>query len=227
MPSVIPLWTDLRRFGESRTLRSSYAWFVIVPVAARAIAGLRESQTPWVTLIGLDSVTLPFSWQVFFFAALCVSMGGVIYELGCPRVLRDYGSWREFSDSGQPDQRLLGVLIEVLSRNSPYRGKKWLERSERVVRDDFLEYCANAAQVRGVLNDQVKAKDSRRLFTAIDSAIIADGQAIHVASLVWHLAERSGPSVRAACAACYVAGLLLIGLVIAQNVEVVVESIRW
>jgi hypothetical protein len=227
MRSLIPLWTDLRRFGESRTLRSSYAWFVIVPVAARVIAGLRESQAPWVSLVGLHNVTLPFSWQVFFFAALCVSMGSVIYELGCPRVLREYRTWREFSDSGEPDQRLLGVFIEVLSKSSPYRGKKWLERSERVVRDDFLEYCANAAQVRGVLNEQLKTKDSRRLFTAIDSAIIADGQAIHVASLIWQLAERSGPLVRTTCAGCYAAGLALIGLVIGQNVVVVLDSIRW
>jgi hypothetical protein len=68
-----PTWDRLRAFGQSRVLRSSYIWFLVVPVAARVLAAI---QSPLSVLIFNAPLTLyvnlPFSWKAFFFASVAL-----------------------------------------------------------------------------------------------------------------------------------------------------------
>ena len=95
-------WSSLRGVGESKLLRSSGVWLVVVPMLARAASKLEE--TIRIDLFGTAvqvDVALPFTWQIFFFASVAFAIAGGLYSIRCPRLLRETPNFQDFRQQGK------------------------------------------------------------------------------------------------------------------------------
>ena len=89
-------WDVLARFGKSRAVKSSYIWFLVVPIVARWTSRLNEHLTFHVFGAELDlRLGLPFSWYAFFFAALAFAVATAIFQFRCPRIVQDHDTYAE------------------------------------------------------------------------------------------------------------------------------------
>lgn len=110
-------WSNLRSWGHSRLLRTSYLWIVAVPLSAKALAPIAGNHA--FTVLG-SRVTvhfgLPFSWQVFYFMAIAFSIGQALYTIRCPEILRDYRTFTEFRNAHQGIGPILRWLRWTVTR---------------------------------------------------------------------------------------------------------------
>lgn len=96
------VWTQIRRLHEFRLVRQMYVWLLLVPVLARALAHLPEDGT--FSIFGQEvvfSLTLPFSWRVFYFSAVCFVISNIVYQFFCPRLIKDHPSYASFEKEGK------------------------------------------------------------------------------------------------------------------------------
>lgn len=100
-------WPTLRVVGQSRVLRSSYVWLILVPIAARFVNQLNSplSIDLWGQAHSLH-LGLPFSWYCFYAAALAFSVASLSYMVFCPEMVKSFGSFRDFYQEGNGARRL-------------------------------------------------------------------------------------------------------------------------
>lgn len=110
-------WGALGTLGKSRALNTSFLWLLIVPLAAKLIGALHDPALYNNGGLGvLARMELPFSWKLFYWSAALFAVGGVLYRLFCPRLIRDYSSYGEFRHDGRGAQYLL-AYSESRTRN--------------------------------------------------------------------------------------------------------------
>lgn len=97
----IPLWSFLRSLRTNRLVSSTYIWLIIVPVAAKAASGLSESLSFEVGgATHSISLTLPFSWQIFFLSALIFVIGNILFVVFSPKFIQLYSDFGYFTRLG-------------------------------------------------------------------------------------------------------------------------------
>jgi|tagenome__1003787_1003787.scaffolds.fasta_scaffold20990108_20 hypothetical protein len=99
---MIPTWEGLNRLGHSRVLKTSYVWLLVVPTAARV---LKTINSP-IVLSGIGEglrfdLALPFSWRLFYFSAVAISIAGIIHTVACPQLIKNFKTYREFEFEGR------------------------------------------------------------------------------------------------------------------------------
>ena len=52
------------------------------------------------------NLELPFSWYYFYFGAVSIALGSILYEFFCPELIKNYKNYGEFLQSGQSDEYL-------------------------------------------------------------------------------------------------------------------------
>lgn len=219
---VVPTWTELRRLGESRVLRTAYLWFVLVPIAARVIERLNDEEISWWVHSGGGALRLPFSWQLFFFASVFFSVGTMLYRAACPKLIREYPSWRDVHSERSSDGELAGLLAGALRDRGVFTGADWRHYCLTVIKDRFLDLCDNGREINGMV--LAAPLDSRRIEVVVENAQISKDRSRELAALVWHVSERRMMAARAACTVCYSSGAALIALVAGQNIQTVFLS---
>ena len=90
-------WRQLRGWGNSKLIKSSYLWLLVVPIAAKMlmpIAGTRDF-TAFGTQLEI-TIALPFQWWVFYFMAVFFAVGQAIYACACPTLIKSFGSFLDY-----------------------------------------------------------------------------------------------------------------------------------
>lgn len=115
-------WSTLSGMGDNRIIRSSYFWFVFVPIVARLTQQINEPLQK--ALFGLNHNTiwiqLPFSWFMFFFAALFFSVATFLYSVACPEIIRRYPTPIAYYQAGNGILKLIDFfnrLPQEVQRN--------------------------------------------------------------------------------------------------------------
>ena len=124
-------WSCLRSLGKSRILRTSYFWFFAVPIAAKVLSKLNREEA--LTLFGRNWVLvfeLPFSWTCLFFAALAFSVATFTFAWRCPKIIKDFESFRDFYTMGNGVQ-LIGEWIA--GAKAQFERSPYLEQMSAVV----------------------------------------------------------------------------------------------
>lgn len=103
-------WHDLSVLGQSKLVKSSYIWMILIPV----IANLAKHISTEAKLIIFNheffiNFSLPFSWKALYFAALSFALGSLVYQMFCPKIIKKYKDYSEFSNSGQRWEYLKNV----------------------------------------------------------------------------------------------------------------------
>jgi hypothetical protein len=206
-----PPWSALRRFGESRLLRTSWLWIVVVPFAARAasvldmliVALLRDlygrlypNQALHITPPGL-----PVSWQLFYFAAVATTIATVCYNIGAPEIVRLFPTYADFVKDGRGADQLKKYLQLLLHAESKRLGIN----AGKTVGTFVKRYCTS-----------VEGADQESLAALQHSPLKTEGLG-DAFWFVYDLADASRPRLRYLAAFFYVTAAVLIGGVMIRN----------
>lgn len=106
-------WETLAAIGCSPAIKSSKFWIFFVPISAKLLGSIPES----VSIHGLSQeipihLSLPFSWQVLFFASVFYTVGNAIVLFICPPIIKDYASLKEFKEEGRSPLQAINMLRE-------------------------------------------------------------------------------------------------------------------
>lgn len=107
-------WTNVRKFGVSKFVQSSFVWIAIVPLIAKVLSKMNSLL---VIPIGDEKyvfvLELPFSWQLFFFSAISFSLATIIYFVWCPRIIKEHYNATHFLEEGKTLTQLREYAEEI------------------------------------------------------------------------------------------------------------------
>lgn len=63
--------------------------------------------------IVVESLGVPFTWQVLFFAALAFLLSAAVFDWRCPRIIHEQRSYGEYDSLGRGDWYLVDYMMEV------------------------------------------------------------------------------------------------------------------
>tara|TARA_R110000868_G_scaffold175781_2_gene413005 strand:- start:6948 stop:7634 length:687 start_codon:yes stop_codon:yes gene_type:complete len=103
-------WILVNSLGKLRFSRTSYYYLIIVPIIVKALDKLNN---PMLLKFGESNIQinleLPFSWYLFYFGALSISIASLLYQIFCPELIKDFRNYGEFLDAGESDSYLARV----------------------------------------------------------------------------------------------------------------------
>jgi hypothetical protein len=211
-------WSMLSRLGSSKLVLTSYLWFALVPVAAKAVSALEEfaAKSQWPLLVP----DLPFKWQAFFFAALFFSLANLVYLLSCPDIIRNYRSAVAFKDEGKTATQLVELFVDVVKRKS--LGKSGSVGAARALAmtmnpEDRLPNELDLAR------PEISATELRNALLAVDASKANLDESFWQ---VYDLADNAHPIARYSAGTLYVIGLFFIAIVVAQNIASVFRTVH-
>lgn len=215
--SKVPAWSSLEALGNSRLLKSSYLWFVLVPLVAKGIDTLQGASELLKSIPFINitlSFHLPFSWEMFFFGSVFVSLGNILFAVRCPKITKDFATYSEFQEKGMGSHALAILFERLLVSHRNELNQREIEGNvktfvERFARSNYIEPEEDAHPIM-VVGQVVK--------TDIDSSRIGD--AFWFVRLI---ADRRRNIARLLCCTFYSVGLICFGWVIIQNVCTVWE----
>jgi hypothetical protein len=215
-------WSRLGLLGSNSWIRSSYLWFLFLPIAARVIGGVNEAvMNSQYAEIGADwCIGLPFRWEVLFYAATSFAIASVLYEIFCPRIVRHFRGVPDITSLGLSVTQLANHLHDVLQRRPESRGDT-IEMAREVVL--VLEPSSvGAIDALAVREEGRKESFESELRLAL-TRIRGDSQGIPEAFwMIRELGEGTSPVARWLCMVLYTVGLVLLVLLAVQNLVAVI-----
>jgi hypothetical protein len=91
-----------------------YIWLFIVPIAAKTFSLMGDIAT--VTVFDYQfkiELTLPFSWNVFYFSALFFAIAHLTYNFRCPKLVKQHPTYTSFNREGKPTWHLRGYAEDI------------------------------------------------------------------------------------------------------------------
>lgn len=209
---TVPRWSALGQMGESKILRSSYFWLFAVPLLAKAL----YSSEPHILHLpqGLRlHLELPFSWKVFYFSSVIFAVASLLYSIACPRVVRDYQRYSEWSEQGRGDRQIVRELFFLLFRPSV----------PAIQQEALVEHFAEITNSKVPRREEMVFPEGVVPAARVDLQRVFDMRIPDVGMLptaFWYVrdyADEIRPLARLLCAAFFTLGFGLLGVVAVQN----------
>lgn len=121
-------WSTIDALGKNKALSSSYIWVLIVPLMAKSLQNIHKIEIPFVCEGCFIELNLPFSWVNFYYSALFIAIGKVIYTICCPKIISNYQNYTEFLNQGRGVYAIRDLVCDA------YDNKKCT-----IVNDDFIK----------------------------------------------------------------------------------------
>jgi hypothetical protein len=173
--------------GRLRILRTSYLWFVLVPILAQCLAKIDRELV--ITILDHKFTIiadLPFSWKAFFFSAVFFAAATAIYSFWCPEIIRDYRNFEHYKQDGESQ---LQLKIPI-ARHATITGTN----------DDLVTFAQQFCSGNGQLSPHTLLTDFE-----IDTRKMPDAfQFVRSVTSMWNWPARF------ICAACYGIGYLFL-----------------
>jgi hypothetical protein len=100
-------WSQLDKIRKIKIISSMYIWVFIVPIAAKILSMTSDVATITIFEYTFDvNLALPFSWKMFYFSALFFATATLIYQIRCPRLVKEYPTYSDFEVEGKPEWHL-------------------------------------------------------------------------------------------------------------------------
>ena len=226
-------WKVLKKFADIKLVKFSYIWIITVPVLAKLLMKIGDVLPIKIGEVTFNiNLSLPFSWQMFFFSALSFSLAQFIFNLVCPEIVKDFKNQREFENDGKTVIQLGSYLKDlVLCRNNSDYKKSGVflelvkkEHKMNNAKDIATQYLAhlNADQQFSIgsgvsANDFEKATDILRPLTSERKKAIFE--------YVYAVCKVQNPITRIIVVLLYMLGFILSAVVLLQNVISVFHTI--
>lgn len=214
---IIPLWSSLRKLGNNRLLRSSYIWLLAVPFLANLLLKIGpEIKIPlWDSEIILN-LSLPFSWQMFYFSAVAFAIASAIYSIGCPKIVSDYERYSEFKDEGKGQDQIKTEFIRVFPN-------KLHKDIITTVKKYIIRYCLSAGKSLDSdwweyhLESESWEQPTTILIDVVDTSNIEIEKQGDAFWYVRSYADSANPVYRILCIICYLIAFIFVFIVLGQN----------
>lgn len=115
-------WITIRDLNQNKFLLSFNVWLWLVPILAKIFQHINNPIN--FSIFGtniLINLQLPFSWQMFFFGALFISIGNILYSVTCPEIIKKYKTYHVFT-SDCNSSYYLAFLYNQLVKEDPSLG---------------------------------------------------------------------------------------------------------
>lgn len=205
--------------SESRLVRSSVVWIVAVPVAARIVKELRANVTePGWARSAVESLHLPFSWQVLFLGALAFAVAVKVFDLFCPAIIRENESYGDFTAAGRGPIHLAAYQVaicgtQVEALRTPVEKEMVWKAGPVLLRMDKAGRDVSFFHDKGPMKPMYPSMETASDFPAT-------GDCLSEQAAFWELwdhANGHGPKWIKAAAVAYGFGLICFGVVFVQN----------
>ena len=107
-------WSFLLGLGESKLVTSMYVWLFVVPIVSKILVNIGE--TADITIFSHEfnvNLILPFSWKVFYLAAVFFTLATLLFRFRCPKLIRDHKNFDSFSGEQRPEWHLMFYTEDI------------------------------------------------------------------------------------------------------------------
>lgn len=208
-------WTKIDYFGQMRFSKTSYLYLVGIPIIVKAT---EKIESPINFFFGESlipiSIELPFSWFIFYIAAISISIGALIYQIYCPEIIKNYSNYGEFLDAKQSDE----VLMEYKIRYIPFSNT-----STRIIDLPYVEVESNPPETEQeeILRSWRKSGHIRNII-AIQHNIKYEEKRKDIFNKIYAEINLTKKRTRKLALFAYYSGFCLFLLIIIQNFYFVV-----
>lgn len=214
---------NLRWLGNSRVVKSAYLWFFVVPRAARFIgpfAGEHDVTIPWFNdgdgATFHVTISLPFSWQMFYAMSIVFMLAQASYAIWCPEVVKRYSNFGEYRAEYAGCSQLLRLADHVVARGdiTEFRilYRKIVGRS-----DDELNDPAHGLSAKSAVTEETKTEIRARLLNALLKPKDPDAKYSDLLDCLLELERKANRRIFYVSGTFFVGGLLLFAIVLGQN----------
>lgn len=125
-------WTLVNSLGKLKFSKSSYFYLVLVPILVKALEKIENPlNINWGGSMISIQLELPFTWYVFYFGAVAIAIGSIIYLLFCPEIIKKYRNYGEFLQAGESNFYLVMVAEKYKTDNFSLKGVPYIEERSR------------------------------------------------------------------------------------------------
>ncbi|EGR1505114.1 hypothetical protein ACV8VM_004632 [Vibrio parahaemolyticus] len=209
-------WLVLSEIKRSKVVSSMLIWMLITPILAKMLGSINAINLSFIETDGNFTLSLPFSWQVFFFCALFFTIANLIFSYKCPSLIGKYQNYAQFQERDDSLYLLIGELSSHFN--------------ERVVKENFLEigvivskYTPSEVIVREWTSDDTSNVNWRK---GVDS--LSHAEAIYkpdIFSSTRTLVSKFYPFWIKLCLFFYTLGFIGLGWVTFENIMFVIHQL--
>lgn len=221
-------WRTLSYFGNHKLINKSYIYLFFVPVIAKLLSKINSP----LDFIMADTkyslvLSLPFSWQMFFFGAFFFTLGTIVYNLFVPKIIRENQSYGSFLIDNKEYGHLVDYLDDLGIHDNwydlagdlgnidtkPWLERFWLKTVKGLVknREKKIELCSIIFKVKHTNDSSMSFRQN------IDDDLKKDFW------LVYNFANNSKEYLRTMALVFYSIGLVLIAIVLFQGLQEVIK----
>lgn len=95
-------WTILRVCGNSQVVKSNYIWIFIIPIVAKIFSFIQGNYH-----LNLE---LPLRLESLFYSSLFFAVGAIIYQVRCPKLIKEFEYYSDFKNKGLGMQQLADLF---------------------------------------------------------------------------------------------------------------------
>lgn len=205
---IIPNWSSIDSISKAKIIKSSYYWFIAVPILAKIFNKINAFEG--FSNLWLFPIELPFSWQLFFFSATFIAFANFAYVVCCPKFIKEYLTYQDFIDKGSSGSHLVEKYLEMVA-HIYHREKDY--QIILNVRHFYSSYCKETEFI-----NQEFESDEPQIFTITSNLVIENNQMRGAWAHVRQVAQNMHKTARTICACLYAIGLILIAIVLIENI---------
>ena len=91
-------WLKISEIGNSKLVKTMLIWLFLTPILAKSLAPINSIHFGFLEENKNINLSLPFSWEIFFFCALAFTIANIIYIYKCPILIRKYKNYSDFKE---------------------------------------------------------------------------------------------------------------------------------
>lgn len=212
-------WITIDSLGKLRFSKSSYYYIVIVPVLAKA---LEKIKSPVSFIFGdnefLINIDLPFSWYCFYFGAVAIAIGSLLYQLFCPEIIKNYKNYGEFMASGESDAYLDRTVrkYEISSLYFKFIGQAYIE-----------EKIKETVEIPSMSRRELPVVKERERIVDYKHNIKYQEDRKNMFNELYDNVKLSNKAIRLTSFSLYMIGFSAFGYVILQNIYFVISHLLF
>lgn len=201
-------WSNLFSIANSRVVKSSVIWLFVVPLCAKL---LLQVEYP-LTFLAFGqkqsiSISLPFSWQLLFYAAIFFTIAGIIYSIYCPELVKKYKNYPQFEADGKTRLQINSALRDIV----------WCH-NKNIFKSEYLTISNKYFRSFGPLtpgdNEQSMVGFGVDCFDKVTNIRGLNSNAFY---FVYDLSDKKYPFFIGVSLVLYVLGFISLGLIAIEN----------
>ena len=109
------VWSNLKYIQTNKIINTTYIWLAVVPITAKLFSKLEDTfQITIGEKLYVFDLKLPFSWQLFFFSALCFVIGNLLFTLFAPKLVKEFNDYGQYDKAGKTFFQLESYMTEEM-----------------------------------------------------------------------------------------------------------------